>query len=41
VEKDEKGLVRTVMMAMRPRYAREKSLPYKSNKVKNLKLAVQ
>ena len=41
VEKDAKGLVRTVMVAMRPRDAREKSLPYKSKKLKNLKLAVQ
>ena len=41
VEKDAKELVRTVMVAMRPRDAREKLLPYKSKKLKNLKLAVQ
>jgi hypothetical protein len=41
VEKDAKGLVRTVMVAMRPRDSREKSLPYRSKKLKTLKLAVQ
>ena len=37
VEKDAKELVRTVMVAMRPRDAGETSLPYKSKKLKNLK----
>ena len=41
VEEDAKGLVRTVTIAMRPRDSREKSLPYKSKKLKNLRLAVQ
>ena len=41
VEEDTKGLVRTVTIAMRPRDSREKSLPYKSKKLKNLRLAVQ
>ena len=41
VEEDAKGLVRTVTIAMRPRDSREKSLPYKSKKLKNLRMAVQ
>ena len=41
VEMDVKGLVRTVIVAMRPRDAREKSLPYKSKKLKKLKMVVQ
>ena len=36
-----KGLVRTVTVGMRPRDSREKSLPYKSKKLKSLKLAIQ
>ena len=32
VERDEKGLVRTVQILMRPRDSREKSLPYKAYK---------
>ena len=35
-----KDLVRTVEVAMRPRDSREKSLPYKSKKLKTMKLAV-
>ena len=34
VETDNKGLVRTVTVGMRPRDSREKSLPYKSKKLK-------
>ena len=41
VETDAKGLVRTVMVAMRRRDVGEKSWPYKSKKLKNLQLAVQ
>jgi len=41
VEVDNKGLVRTVTVGMRPRDSREKSLPYKSKKLKALRLAVQ
>jgi len=41
VEIDNKGLVRTVTVGMRPRDSREKSLPYKSKKLKALRLAVQ
>ena len=41
VEMDAKGLVRTVTVGMRPRDSREKSLPYKSKKLKSLKLAIQ
>ena len=41
VEMDAKGLVRTVIVGMRPRDSREKSLPYKSKKLKSLKLAIQ
>ena len=39
--KVEKDLVRTVMVDMRPRDSREKSLPYKSKKMRTMKLAVQ
>ena len=41
METDHKGLVRTVTVGMRPRDSREKSLPYKSKKLKALRLAVQ
>ena len=41
VEKDAKGLVRTVTVGMRPRDSREKTLPYKSKKLKSLRLAIQ
>ena len=41
VEKDAKDLVRTVVVAIRPRDSREKSLPYKSKRMKTMKLAVQ
>ena len=36
-----KQLVRTVIVAMRPRNTREKSLPYKSKELKHLREAVQ
>ena len=38
VEKDAKDLVRTVVVAIRPRDSREKSLPYKSKRMKTMKL---
>jgi hypothetical protein len=38
VKKDFKDLVRTVLVAMRPRDSREKSLPYKSKRMKTMKL---
>ena len=38
---DPKQLVRTVIVAMRPRNTREKSLPYKSKELKHLRVAVQ
>ena len=41
IEEDAKGQVGTVTIAMRPRDSREKSLPYKSKKLKNLRMAVQ
>ena len=41
VEKDAKGLVRTVTVGMRLRDSREKTLPYKSKKLKSLRLAIQ
>ena len=41
VEKDLKGLVRTVEVLMRPRDSREKSLPYKSKQMVMMKVPVQ
>ena len=41
VEKDLKGLVRTVEVLMRPRDSREKSLPYKSKQMVKMKVPVQ
>ena len=40
-EKDEKDLVRTVRVAMRPKNAKEKVLPYKSKDLVGLKVGVQ
>jgi hypothetical protein len=39
--KDAKDLVRSVMVAMKPRDSRERVFPYRSMKLKTLKLAVQ
>ena len=38
--KDEKGLVRTVTVQMRPRDSREKTLPYKSKDMVNMETDV-
>ena len=39
--KDEKGLMRTAKVLMRPRYSREKTLPYASKKLVTLEVRVQ
>ena len=41
VEKDEKGLVRTATVEMRPRDSREKSLPYRSKVLYTMRVAIQ
>ena len=41
VEKDEKGLVRTATVEMRPRDSREKSLPYRSKALYTMRVAIQ
>ena len=41
VDKDGKGLVRTATVEMRPKDAREKSLPYKSKTLFKMVVAIQ
>ena len=41
VETDDKGLVRTAWVLMRPRDSREKSFPYRSKKLVSLKVGIQ
>ena len=41
VETDDKGLVRTAWVLMRPRDSREKSLPYRSKKLIPMKVGIQ
>ena len=41
VETDDKGLVRTAWVLMRPRDSREKSLPYRSKKLISMKVGIQ
>ena len=41
VETDDKGLVRTAWVLMRPRDSREKSLPYRSKKLVSMKVGIQ